>query len=231
MRQAADPLALLRYERKHLVERFEAAALEAQLARTPGCIQEAAGRIVTLYLDRRDAALCKRLIRGRGAGSRLRVRWYGETAEPLVLERKHHRDGLVRKSRLLVTRNELAALLTGADPRARSVGIGRLIGVPVPLCVVTYERRVYRDAAGTFRITVDRALGAARPRADWLERLAAGFLPDARPADGAPVVVECKHHGAPPRWIDEALAAHAAQRFSKLAWAYLRLRENDRSLS
>lgn len=176
-------------------------------------------------------ALCRRLLRGEGAGSRLRVRWYGDAVEPVVLERKHHRGGMVRKRRLLVAAPELPALLAGRDPRAREVGIGRLVDTPRAVCVVAYDRHVYRDAGGSYRITIDRGLGAAPARADWLERLAAGSLPEVRPADGAPVVVECKHHGNPPRWIDAALASQPAQRFSKLAWAVLRLRESNRSLS
>ena len=225
MRRTADPLALLRYERKHLLEALEASALEARLARTPSCIGEPAGRIVTLYLDREDAALCRRLVDGKGAGSRLRVRWYGEAADPVVIERKHHREGLVRKTRLVVAARELPALLSGADPRARLIGIGRLLYAPLPLCVVAYERHVYRDAGGTYRVTIDRNLSAALPRLDWLARVATGSVPDAIPVPDAPVVVECKHHGEPPRWLETALAPHAAGRFSKLGWAYLRLRQ------
>ncbi len=231
MRREADALALLRYERKHLLDPLEAAALESRLARAPGCIGESGGRIVTLYLDRPDAMLCKRLVGGRGAGSRLRIRWYGDAPDPVVLERKHHRGGFVRKTRLLVPRREIAALLAGTDPRARRLGIGRLVHDPRALCAVAYERHIYRDAAGSFRVTIDRGLGAAPPPRDWLERLAAGSLPEVAPAAGAPVVVECKHTDVPPRWIESALATHPAQRFSKLAWAWQRLRTSIRTIS
>jgi VTC domain len=231
MRREADALALLRYEFKHLLDPLEAAALESRLARAPGCIAEPGGRIVTLYLDTSDARLCRRLVAGRGAGSRLRLRWYGDVLEPLVVERKHHRGGLVRKTRLLVAVKELPDLLAGRDPRARRLGIGRLVPEPRAVCAVAYERRIYRDATGSFRITIDRGLRAAAPHPEWLPRLVAGHLPQVAPAGGAPVVAECKHHGAPPRWITAALAPHSALRFSKLAWAWQRLRTSIRTIS
>lgn len=223
MRLQLDPLAICRYENKHILDPLAAAMLEARLASTPGCVNEPVCWITTFYFDRADAALCRRNLRGVGACSRLRLRSYGKAGEPLVLERKHHRGGRVHKSRLAVTPPELPALLEGRDPRGRRVGIGRLVRDPIPVCMVAYERRIYRHASGAFRLTIDRRLGAAAPAPDWLERLQHGALPLVPPAPDAPVVVESKHGGDAPRWIAEALAAHAAPDFSKLAWAWLRL--------
>ena len=198
MRLDVDPLALRRYESKHLLDPLEAAALETRLAQTPGCVNEPVRWITTIYLDRGDAVLCRRVVRGRGSCSRIRIRSYGIAGEPVVLEHKRHRHGQIHKTRLLVPAAELPALLAGADPRGRQVGIGRLVEAPVAMCAVRYERRIYRDAANTFRFTIDRRLGAASLAAGWIDRLVAGELPAVEPAAAAPVVVECKHLGAGP---------------------------------
>jgi len=227
VRLQVDPLALRRYESKHLLDRLEAAALETRLAGAPGCVNEPVRWITTIYLDGPGTPLCRRLVQGSGARSRIRIRSYGVPGDPLFLERKHHRRGQALKTRVPIAPAALPAVIAGADPRARLVGIGRLVQAPLPVCTVRYERRIYRDAAGTFRFTIDRALGAAAVAPDWLERLAAGELPAVEPAPDAPVVVECKHLGSPPRWIEEALAPHLAPDFSKLAWAFLRLRPGE----
>jgi hypothetical protein len=219
-----DPLALRRYENKFLLDGLEAAAIESWLAGTPGCVRESPRRITTIYLDDANEALCRRLLGARGARSRLRLRSYGDASDPLVLERKYEVAGMVRKSRLLCRPAGLPGLLGGSDPRAARLGFGRLVRAPVAVCVVAYERQVFRDAAGSFRFTIDRAMGAEVLPPHWLERLETGWLPDVQPADDAPLVVESKHLGSSPRWLEEALAPHVAPRFSKLAWAYGRLR-------
>lgn len=221
--RVADELALRRHERKYLLGEQEASRVELQLAARPDCEIGPTVRILTFYLDREDASLARRLQAGRGARSRLRIRIYDGATERIAVERKYQRGSLVRKQRILCSPSELRPLLEGRDPRHRRLGIGRLVPAPIALCAVAYERRVLRDPAGTFRCSIDRALGAIRVGPGWLEELEAGRLPEVPPHVGAPVVVECKYGGQVPEEIASALDPHAAPGFSKLTWSCLQL--------
>jgi hypothetical protein len=139
----------------------------------------------------------------------------------LAVEVKRRRGSLTRKDRTWCLPAELPALLAGEDPRARRLGLHRLVPGARPSCLVGYLRRVYEDPSGTLRVTIDRQLGTVPGGPAEVARLVAGLPPEVPPAPDAPVVAEIKHLGPLPGWI-VGTVGRAEAHFSKLVWALVK---------
>lgn len=215
---ADAPLTRERREWKRLLSAEGGEVLDLELTLRLGAGRR--NRITTVYFDRADGALAKRVADGRGAMSRLRLRHSESLEGPgeaplLTLERKHQRSGWTRKVRIGVLPAEIDSLLV-EPARFRPVGLDRF-GTLRPCCVVAYLRHAW-EAEG-LRITLDRELGCIAPPPDLIERLASGRCPALAAVPGAPSILECKSAGQPPPWLPEADSIP----FSKLAWAVARL--------
>ena len=229
---APQPEALdrARFEQKLLLDEPAALAVEIAVAaelprrRFPGGERTL---VTTVYLDRPDGALGRRVLAGVGSMARLRLKAYrgAGAAGPvaaLALEVKRTRGGRTRKVRAWLAPSELPIVLSHAPAsRWRGLHLARLVPVAVPSCVLSYERTVYEAEGGELRVTVDRRLGAETPSEAVIERLSRGEVPKVAPAAGAPVVVEVKSLGRLPPWLAELVKGSTGS-FSKLAWALAR---------
>lgn len=225
-----EQLTRARFERKLVLD--DAGALAFQLALAGRLFpRRFAGSdrtlVTSIYLDRPDGGLVRRVLRGAGAMTRVRVKLYqpagagaaGPPVDALALEIKRSRGGLTRKVRVWLPPAELKPLLLAPRRReARALHLGLLAPGASPICVVGYERIVFEAPDGKLRVTFDRRLGWAAAEPGLLDEVATGIPPAVQPAPDAPVVVEVKHTAALPRWL-AALGDPPAKRFSKLCWA------------
>ena len=158
--------------------------------------------ISTLYLDtpRFDVYHRARELKG----TKLRLRRYG-TGALAYLERKQRRGDRVRKRRSSVPEPETARL--GAAPAGEWAGAWFHEEIAArgfrPVCALTYLRTAFFGSAdhGTFRLTLDRDIRAARAYGWGIPRSAGGILI----AEDV-VVCELKFRSAMPQPLKQLVA-------------------------
>ncbi|MBX5482165.1 MAG: VTC domain-containing protein [Myxococcaceae bacterium] len=214
---AEGAVTRLRHEFKLVMSVEAAMALCARLqAEAPATRTE----IVSVYFDGAGFPLTRRALAMPRDCLKVRLKEYAPdlgSAEPrVVVEVKRERDGLTKKLRTWVAREELGALYERGELWTR-LPFSDTCGL-TPVLAVSYLRDVYQ-LSESWRVTVDQRVSFHRvdPAAALGPRplRATGLDAPVSCADG--VVVEVKHlDEALPRWLG-ALRAEATVAFSKFA--------------
>lgn len=178
--------------------------------------------VSSIYWDTPDLARLREKRDGDYRKTKLRLRWYdGAVAPgghvPCWLEIKQRLGQVGRKTRLPLSL-PMEALEDPAHPQVAglcglAVEMGfHEAGVHVPMALIRYERRRYRDASCGARISVDTAI-----RCPWINDR---HLPARLPVSLATGVLEIKTHPDPPpvtRILGPLLGDLACRPFSKYA--------------
>lgn len=232
-------LTRARREVKLLLDREEADLLTQRLCASIGGPAPTATGVVSVYLDRPDRALSRRVLDHPLNCMKLRTKEYapdaaGDAAARVVLEAKRERRGITSKRRVWLARAQLAAGVGGA----RRGLAGRLFrGAIEPVLAVSYDRWIYQPHAH-WRVTLDREVAfhpICRERALGVNKLLAPhLLPPFARSDRVVMEVKFTDVARLPRWIIRlAETRHCA--FSKftegLRQQAAHLREADASLS
>ncbi len=175
---------------------------------------------------------------------KIRLRRYGPNGvwpaktEPVHLEMKTKSGGVCQKFRLKVESAEHRALFCGkpmpvTDTKEKAIVKRELVNDAItrfsmrPLCRVRYERRAFEKNG--LRVTIDDKIQAeilnSVSRGEAKEILKAPFFEKAqamhdRFTDGDYVVVEVKHAGTMPNWLNLEMNAMSALRVSFSKYCY-----------
>jgi hypothetical protein len=215
---AEGRITKLRREAKLALPLAEAAALRARLAAEVGPPE--ASRIVSVYFDGPGWPLAARAAAAPHDTVKLRSKEYFPDRDRggsnrVVLELKREANGMTRKERVWVPREQLeAALEDRATPALRAfLGECPLL----PAVAVSYEREVYQGEEA-WRVTVDT--GVEFFRID--PRLALAVQPLRRELLGEPagreerVIVEVKHLDSQlPSWLSVPSGAPGYSKFAE----------------
>lgn len=182
--------------------------------------------VCSIYLDTPDFGLARRSAEAVDYKEKLRIRSYGEGAEPasdVFFEIKKKYGGIVYKRREIMTLSEAEQYLgTGVPPRVsqimREIDYAMKFYRPEPAAAVSYEREAFtaKNDPG-LRLTFDTGV---RYRTDRLS-LAAGSAGKYLLPVGT-VLLEVKSPGGMPLWLTGALDGNGIfpSSFSKYGAAY-----------
>jgi hypothetical protein len=151
------------------------------------------------------------------------------------VELKEHQRGKVIKKRLRIPKKLLSTLFAGGDiwPAVRERGGGedpeRLRAVydelreslrvydVKPSSVISYRRAVFQRSEGELRVTFDDEITVYSPPAELYDRHPALTPEVLGPPTlrGDKVILEIKHPGQLPPWLEQALRHESSQRLSK----------------
>ena len=214
-----------RHEWKHEITAADRLVLASRLsavARRDSHGQNGRYEIRSLYFDDpRDTALREKLD-GVAKREKFRIRYYGGDASYICLEKKVKRDGLCGKRSVLLSAQEVQALLSGdldwmpggGRPliqelywRMKSQGL-------CPRTIVDYTRDAFVFPAGNVRVTLDFNIRTGLRSTDFLNPACVTV-----PAGNAPSILEVKWDEFLPDVIRDAVqlpGRHTAA-FSKYA--------------
>ena len=228
-----EPAALARYECKYLVPDPLVVglrrALRPFLQPDPHALRSSGNYpVCSLYLDSSDLRLLDMGLRGWSERFKLRARSYSDDArEPVYLEIKRRRDGIVEKRRLRVERplaqDYLRARGSAGElvPRSSALAFsefGRLAQVHAarPMLRIKYWREAHESRAGEpLRITFDTRIEYAWCRAG---ELALEPGPWSSLALGG-TVLEIKFTNVYPAWVRDLVARFELERRSLSKYA------------
>ena len=169
MTGTTDPVPM-RHEYKHQISPSEDLVLSGRLRRLfphdahagpDGCY-----RVTSLYFDTLYDAALREKLDGVDRREKFRLRYYGDEAAWLKLEKKCKRGGLCSKRAARLSREEGERLLSGdsgfllhrEEPILREL-YSKLRGSALtPRTVVCYDREAFLYAPGNVRVTLDRNL-------------------------------------------------------------------------
>ena len=214
-----------RHEWKHEITAADRLVLSSRLsavARRDGHGQNGRYEIRSLYFDDlRDTALREK-IDGVAKREKFRIRYYGGDAAYICLEKKSKRDGLCGKRSVLLSAQEVQALLKG--DLDWMPGGGRHLVQELywkmksnglrPRTIVDYTRDAYVFPAGNVRVTLDYNIRTGLGSTDFLNPRSVTV-----PAGDAPAILEGKWDEFLPDVIRDAvqLPGRHTSAFSKYA--------------
>lgn len=214
-----------RHEWKHEITAADHLVLISRLsaiARRDVHGQNGRYKIRSLYFDDpRDTALREK-IDGVARREKFRIRYYGGDASYICLEKKSKWDGLCGKRSVLLSTQEVLALLDGdldwmpdsGRPLVQELYWKMKSNVLRPRTIVDYTRDAFVFPAGNVRVTLDYNIRTGLGSTDFLN-------PDSVtvPAGDAPAILEVKWDEFLPDVIREAvqLPGRHTSAFSKYA--------------
>ena len=214
-----------RHECKHEITAADRLVLISSLsaiARRDVHGQNGRYKIRSLYFDDpRDTALREK-IDGVTRREKFRIRYYGGDASYICLEKKSKWDGLCGKRSVLLSTQEVLALLDGdldwmpdsGRPLVQELYWKMKSNVLRPRTIVDYTRDAFVFPAGNVRVTLDYNIRTGLGSTDFLN-------PDSVtvPAGDAPAILEVKWDEFLPDVIREAvqLPGRHTSAFSKYA--------------
>lgn len=214
-----------RHEWKHEITAADRLVLISRLsaiARRDVHGQNGRYKIRSLYFDDpRDTALREK-IDGVAKREKFRIRYYGGDASYICLEKKSKWDGLCGKRSVLLSTQEVLALLDGdldwmpdsGRPLVQELYWKMKSNVLRPRTIVDYTRDAFVFPAGNVRVTLDYNIRTGLGSTDFLN-------PDSVtvPAGDAPAILEVKWDEFLPDVIREAvqLPGRHTSAFSKYA--------------
>ena len=214
-----------RHEWKHEITAADRLVLISRLsaiARRDVHGQNGRYKIRSLYFDDpRDTALREK-IDGVARREKFRIRYYGGDASYICLEKKSKWDGLCGKRSVLLSTQEVLALLDGdldwmpdsGRPLVQELYWKMKSNVLRPRTIVDYTRDAFVFPAGNVRVTLDYNIRTGLGSTDFLN-------PDSVtvPAGDAPAILEVKWDEFLPDVIREAvqLPGRHTSAFSKYA--------------
>ncbi len=164
-----------RKELKYLISAADAAMLRARLAKgmaaDPYADRNGMYRVHSLYFDDPENSALYACLDSAGDREKFRLRWYGRSAERVLLERKMNRKGMTVKYREILSRDEAERILRGEIEwmKERDSGLlmlfyERMKTRPLrPVSCVHYDRRAFVAEPGGVRVTLDDGLRAGLP--------------------------------------------------------------------
>ena len=214
-----------RHEWKHEITAADRLVLISRLsaiARRDVHGQNGRYKIRSLYFDDpRDTALREK-IDGVARREKFRIRYYGGDASYICLEKKSKWDGLCGKRSVLLSTQEVLALLDGdldwmpdsGRPLVQELYWKMKSNLLRPRTIVDYTRDAFVFPAGNVRVTLDYNIRTGLGSTDFLN-------PDSVtvPAGDAPAILEVKWDEFLPDVIREAvqLPGRHTSAFSKYA--------------
>ena len=214
-----------RHEWKHEITAADRLVLISRLsaiARRDVHGQNGRYKIRSLYFDDpRDTALREK-IDGVARREKFRIRYYGSDASYICLEKKSKWDGLCGKRSVLLSTQEVLALLDGdldwmpdsGRPLVQELYWKMKSNVLRPRTIVDYTRDAFVFPAGNVRVTLDYNIRTGLGSTDFLN-------PDSVtvPAGDAPAILEVKWDEFLPDIIRDAvqLPGRHTSAFSKYA--------------
>ena len=214
-----------RHEWKHEITAADRLVLISRLsaiARRDVHGQNGRYKIRSLYFDDpRDTALREK-IDGVARREKFRIRYYGSDASYICLEKKSKWDGLCGKRSVLLSTQEVLALLDGdldwmpdsGRPLVQELYWKMKSNLLRPRTIVDYTRDAFVFPAGNVRVTLDYNIRTGLGSTDFLN-------PDSVtvPAGDAPAILEVKWDEFLPDVIREAvqLPGRHTSAFSKYA--------------
>lgn len=162
--------ASYRHELKHLVSPAEDKILSERLRRLFPQDSHAGPsgtyQVNSLYFDTPDDKALLQKISGVDQREKFRIRYYGDRAEFLRVEKKIKKGGLCSKRSARLTYEQAEKLLSGDIDFLLKSGDGLLIEfyskirgeLLRPCTIVSYEREAYVFGPGNVRVTLDRKL-------------------------------------------------------------------------
>jgi hypothetical protein len=170
----------LRHERKHAINRQDDWILSNRLRKLfdhdPHADSHGSYRVSSYYFDSPCDKALRQKIDGVNLREKFRIRYYGEEASFIRLEKKFKINGLCGKHSARLTKEETQRILAGdikflLDSKEAlflefySKLRGQLLE---PKSIVTYDREAFLFEPGNVRITIDRHLRSALGSTDFL---------------------------------------------------------------
>ena len=214
-----------RHEWKHEITAADRLVLTARLsavARRDGHGRNGRYEIRSLYFDDLQDTALREKIDGVAKREKFRIRYYGGDASYICLEKKSKWDGLCGKRSVLLSTQEVQALLDGdldwmpdsGRPLVQELYWKMKSNVLRPRTIVDYTRDAFVFPAGNVRVTLDYNIRTGLGSTDFLN-------PDSVtvPAGDAPAILEVKWDEFLPDVIREAvqLPGRHTSAFSKYA--------------
>ena len=160
-----------RHEIKYLCNESTASYLSSVLSsimeRDSNVDEKGKYQIDSMYFDDYAKTCAKENIDGTDPRSKWRIRIYNNNMDMIRLECKHKNNGMGRKRSCMLTKEELAALISADSILSEYMGreelldefISKIIGWGYrPSVIVCYEREPYISHLGNTRITLDRKI-------------------------------------------------------------------------
>lgn len=175
-----DIFAKMRHETKHQIGKHEDLVLSQRLGklfkRDEFAGPDGTYKVTSLYFDTPYDDALREKLEGQLKREKFRLRYYGNEAETIRLEKKFKINGLSGKNQLNLTKDEVIKILNGEysfllDKNSQmavefySKLQGRLLK---PKTIVTYDREAFRYPAADVRITLDRNIKTSLHIVDFL---------------------------------------------------------------
>jgi hypothetical protein len=209
-----------RRELKYLPDPRETQELRKRMEEagsSPGFKREE-GWVTTVYLDRPDGSLSRKTLGSPAECVKVRLREYLTGTEGIYLELKERRGWLSRKSRVVVSRREVGAILRGQGwgagatwDRIREVAGGPMRAVGA----VRYRRLAVEGGTPRARVTLDELIRYHLELDDLDDALGSGALGPVAIRE-AQAVGELKFAGShPAAWCERMIAGLSPAEYSK----------------
>ncbi len=169
-----------RHELKYTISRLEDRVLSSRL---PGILPrdrnagpDGSYRITSLYFDTPTDTALRQKLDGVARREKFRIRYYGEQAEFLRLEKKMKLSGLTAKQSARLTRQEAECILRGdidfllrrGEPLLTEFYSKLRAGLQ-PKNIVVYDREAFTYGPGNVRVTLDRNVRTSLRCTDFLD--------------------------------------------------------------
>ncbi len=168
-----------RHELKYTISRLEDKVLSSRL---PGILPrdrnagpDGTYRITSLYFDTPTDTALRQKLDGVARREKFRIRYYGDQAELLRLEKKMKLGSLTAKESARLTRQEAEGILRGdidfllhrGEPLLTEF-YSKLRSGLQPKSIVVYDREAFTYGPGNVRITLDRNVRTSLRCTDFL---------------------------------------------------------------
>lgn len=214
-----------RHEWKHEITAADCLVLASRLsavARRDGHGRNGRYEIRSLYFDDLQDTALREKIDGVAKREKFRIRYYGGDASYICLEKKSKWDGLCGKRSVLLSAQEVQALLDGdldwmpdsGRPLVQELYWKMKSNGLRPRTIVDYTRDAFVFPAGNVRVTLDYDIRTGLGSTDFLNPAAVTV-----PAGDAPSILEVKWDEFLPDVIRDAvqLPGRRTSAFSKYA--------------
>lgn len=232
-------LKTYRNEWKYCIPSADAEKLYIRLhdlmERDPHADAEGVYDVHSLYFDSVNNICARENISGERRRFKYRIRFYGNEADPLFLERKSKINSLCHKESCSISASEYDRLVAGDHDdllweKDRKVltrfALDMAMGAYSPRSVVSYERQALVESVTNVRITFDRNIVVSED----VDHFLTGEYSGVPVLGGDQVILEVKYDDILPSYIRRAIQASAMvqQAFSKYYHSRVRFSEYKR---